>query len=523
MAVASNNIVLNGLVYCHDSANGKSFVGGPVTNVLPSPNINGYPTFGNSWGTYNTNQYNGSSYFSIGTVSSVSGNVVTMSAAHPLRSFDVVRAQTSGGGVTAGTDYIVQVPSSTTFVLYPYNGSQDGSQGYINPSTGWHKVYDSIASGSSVSVSASGFPTMWWGAPHLPNSGLVKEIIPNGFNGIVGQKPTDCIRCHWDRLDGVTDGMAYSVDAPVVVGNPYTVSFWTRAATPNAVGNYLSYQIYNYGGATPTGFSFNAVIGPYNTWTRQSMTFTPTVTGNTLCISYWFPNTGPMKVDIANIQFEAGSIANNFAPGTRSNTQALLDLTNKNTITANSLTYSSTGTFSFGGSDYCTVGSIPGSFSSFTVCVWFNSSSVSNYRNPIDCNYSSYPSVTGNVGPRLEQNSSGQLVWTVSGNTTNNSVADNFNVVSSGLSANTWYYACITWTSGSANTYLNGNPVTVGATTPSGFVGTFGSVVIGKGFSLGGTERSFIGQVPVVQIYNRALSATEISQNFNALRKRFGV
>jgi Concanavalin A-like lectin/glucanases superfamily len=188
----------------------------------------------------------------------------------------------------------------------------------------------------------------------------------------------------------------------------------------------------------------------------------------------------------------------------------------------NGLTYDGSG-YVFNGSNYATVGAISGSFSSFTVSVWFNSTSVSNYRNPIDCNYSSYPGVTGNVGPRLEQNSSGNLVWVVSGSTTNNSVADNFTVQSSGLSANTWYNAVITWTSGSANTYLNGVPVTVNASTPNGFTGTFNSIVVGKGFSLGGTERSFIGSIGAVQIYNRVLSANEVLQNFTALRGRYGI
>jgi hypothetical protein len=80
----------------------KSWRGAPVTNLLPNPTINSVPTTGNGWGTYNTNQYGSGAYFSIGTVSSISSNIVTMTAAHSLRSYDVMQPQSSGGGVTGG-------------------------------------------------------------------------------------------------------------------------------------------------------------------------------------------------------------------------------------------------------------------------------------------------------------------------------------------------------------------------------------------------------------------------------------
>jgi hypothetical protein len=508
----SPKMVTDGLVFCYDMPNGKSFVGGPVTNTLPNPSVNGLPTFGNGWGTYNTNQYNGNTYFSIGSISSVSSNIITTSGNHPLRSYDVVTPQTSGGGLSAGTNYLVKKLSNTTFSLHPYNGSQDGSQGYINPATGNHKVYDDFANDIRVSVNASSFPTMWWGPPHLPNSALVKEIIPNGFNGIVGRMPTDCIRLHFNRTD-TTDGMAYGSDAAVTAGVQHTVSFWTRSVTSSAVGQYLSYQIYNYGATTPTGYSFNAVLGPVGEWTKQQMTFTP---NNPLAISYWFPSTGSFKCDVSNIQFEVGTVANNFAPGTRSNTQSIVDLTNNNPITATSLTYASNGSFSFNGSsNYMSLSGdvVFKTTGGHTVENWFKLDSVvsGNLYNFIGASSIDYHSWYWTVyQSRL-------AVW--------DKVLGGWYYGGTVIQPNVWYQAAmVTNDAGtSIQFYLNG--INDGGTVANASFAASGSGLkigfLGRGDAPNG--RYMHGLMPITKVYNRALTATEIQQNFNALRNRYGI
>jgi len=83
-----------GLFFAYDVADTKnSFLGEPTTNLIGTYNsnvANSYPSYGNDWGTYNTNQYNNNTYFSIGTISSVASNIVTTSGNHPLRTYDVV-------------------------------------------------------------------------------------------------------------------------------------------------------------------------------------------------------------------------------------------------------------------------------------------------------------------------------------------------------------------------------------------------------------------------------------------------
>lgn len=516
----SPKIITDGLVMYYDMPNGKSFVGAPVTNTLDNPSINGYPTYGNGWGTYNTNQYNNNTYFSIGTIASISSNIVTTTTAHPLFSYSVVTPQSSGGGLTAGTNYLIKKLSSTTFTIHAYNGSQDGSQGYINPTTGTHKVFDDFANDVKVAVSASGFPTMWWGPPHLPNSCLVKEIIPAGFTGIPGRAATDCIRLHYIQPDGIADGMAYGPNGAVVAGQPYTMSFWTRSVTPNAVGSGGYYQIYNHGVVGPTTYGLGFTLGALGVWTKQVLNFTPI---NPYCISYWFPNQGNMKYDIADIQFEVGSIANNFVAGTRSTTEVIKDLTGNTTLTANSLTYASDGTFSFNGSsDYITAPSTGLAVTSWTqpwtLGVWMYVPASATWSNGTNqSHFVSKGNTSGSWG----------LIRGSNNNTIHAAIRTDAAVYQTGgsITRDAWYNVVGTWDGiSSVKTYINGVLAdSATAVTLSGVPDTQ-DLIIGQGSIFTGSAGIYYtGKLPSVVGYNRALSAAEVKQNFTALRGRYGI
>ena len=516
----SPSVVTNGLVMYYDMSNTqKSWRGAPVTNLLPNPTINSVPTTGNGWGTYNTNQYNGATYFSIGSISSVSSNIVTTSGNHPLRSYDVVTPQSTGGGVTAGTNYLVKKLSATTFSLHTWNSSQDGSQGYINPATGTHKVYDDFANDVRISINSSSFPTMWWGPPHLPNSGLVKEVRTNGCS-IPGIPTTDCLRLYHTRPDNVTDGMAYSVDANVTASVAHTVSFWTKTVNAAAVGQYISYQIYNYGATTPTGYSFNAVFGPVGVWTKHSMTFTP---NNPLAISYFFPSSGNIIYDLAHIQFETGSVANAWTDSSRSTTQALLDLTGKNTLTVSNLSYSSdnNNSFSFNGAN-SSINLGPSNrllpLPSHTLEAWIKSPGLGSGMGT--------SSVFGITYGIIVQISANGNVGYYAYNTDSGSAVVLFDVNTSGVNLfnNAWHHIVCTRTSATAAIYING---VLTATGGGGGSWTGNNIWSAMDGLIGNNPNNIYywanGSISVAKIYNRALSATEIQQNFNAVRGRYGI
>lgn len=84
------------------------------------------------------------------------------------------------------------------------------------------------------------------------------------------------------------------------------------------------------------------------------------------------------------------------------------------------------------------------------------------------------------------------------------------------LSIGNWYMGTMTFDDTTLRLYLNG--VQVGSTT-SGGPSTLNStqpLTIGRRY-----DNPFAGRIPIVAIYNRALTASEVLQNYNAHKKRF--
>ena len=494
------NLVKTGLVFGYDIGNHRYYPGEPTTNLLPSASTNAIPKTGNAWGTYNTNQYNGATYFSVGTISSVTNNIVTTAGTHPLRSFDVVTPQTTGGGVTAGVNYLIKKLSSTTFSIHSYNGSQDGSQGYTNPSTGMFKVYDDYANDTRVSINSSSFPNMWWGPPHLPNSGLVKEVITNGFTNPLNSFTSDCIRQHVHRSDGVADHMAYGVDASFTPNSPVYASFWAKSVDENAVGKSINFYHYTYGIQAANGYSINAVLGSVGAWIRYGYTFT---SPNNTAISYWFNPGGPYKYDIANIQIEQKNHPTTFTTSSRSNTTSLLDKKRTSTLNVSNVSFDSNGDVIFDGTnDYIETNSnsILTGTQDFTIESVYNMTTQTGGL------------IFGNYGPSYTSNTvwfSGQY-----GLYLNSSHYAPGAPISNGR-----YHMVVTRQSGQIKLYLNNSLVHTGTNNTS--------ISNNQNFRIGadvnGAPEPFGGNIYTVRVYNRGITALEVDQNYKAYRRRFNL
>ena len=87
------------------------------------------------------------------------------------------------------------------------------------------------------------------------------------------------------------------------------------------------------------------------------------------------------------------------------------------------------------------------------------------------------------------------------------------------VSRNTWNSFTSVWNNSTSSVYQWTNNVkTIGSSTV-GNASTGTGILVGQ--ESGG--RQFAGGIALMRVYNRALSDTEVKQNFNALRGRFGI
>lgn len=499
----SPKIVTDGLVTYFDMSNPKSFKGSQMTNLLVGDN-NGYPTTGNVWEVYNINQYNNGNYFSIGIVSNITDNLVTVTNAHPLRTYDVVRPQNSGGGLTAGVNYQVRKWSSTTFTLHAYNSSQDGSQGL--------SVLSNVLNDVRVPINSTDFPTMWWGAPHLPNSAIVKEVIPQGFSHQA--RIHDCLRIHWFRPDGVKDGMAYGIFPPVLINNVYSVTYYYRAATPSAVGAVVMLQ--HYVGGTSFGNDYFTLS---KEWKKFHHTFTAPQTGG--LYYYWFYNSGggsvPISWDISEITCYAGSTVSEYTSSDtpRASTQTLKDLMGNIVPDTGLCAYDGAGKITFNSNvdNAIRIGTgttiFPYIPTAFTLESWIYSTGEGTraYDGIWGLTYGVRVALTGNnISFGIDDAVSSVAYLYTSG--------INFN--------NVWRHVVCTCAGTTMKIYVDGILRTSRACVWAGTTRwPTNTCCIGR--DMNDVGLNFSGKIDVAKIYNRELSDHEIKQNFNALRGRYGI
>lgn len=523
---ANLGVVKKNLQLYYNREFSKSFRGEATTNLYSSVGggaLNTYPSAGNSWGTYRDSLYNGGAFASIGTIASVSGNVVTVSSPtayfNGFATFDVIRPQTSGGGLTANTDYYFKRLSSTTFTLHQYDSTDNASK---TP----EQILTYINSDTRIAVNATSFPTVWWGAPHLPNVALIKTAITNGF--AFDNRLHDCLRLNWFRNDR-TDGMAYGVQ-PAYIGNTqYTFSCYVRASSQNAIGGQIYFNVYFSGNAT----SINGFYSPTLTsnWQKWTQTFTTSATGGVL-ITYIYPalNSYPGTVDIAELQVEQKTYASEFTPTSRSaNTVAggggLLDLSGNNVnADLTNVAFDSAGYyFTTAGSNYINTGitTLP-SNTQLTIDVWtkptsttqaktlvskWGSSGQSNFCFLLFLNFFAQGNIYFLVGDSAGTNYSTHSIP----HNLSTSAYSNFTVVyDNGLVS--WYRNGVF-----IQTDTNGNKPLKSVTT---------AITIGADYDGGNPDtltRNYDGTIPNVRLYSRPLTAAEVLQNFNATRKTYGV
>jgi hypothetical protein len=201
---------------------------------------------------------------------------------------------------------------------------------------------------------------------------------------------------------------------------------------------------------------------------------------------------------------------------------------NNGTLT-NGPTYNSAngGSLVFDGvDDYVSTNYTQTSVTGYTIDVWFKSTDT-GIQNTFVQNRGTGAgkSITMGLGPPLSGN--GQIFIAVDTDTIITQIATN-NTYNNG----NWYHAVGvfnqpsgTITTSSFSIYVNG--VAVSTRTTDQQQSSTTSPATGLGGTLIGYHQAwntyFLGSLASVKIYNRVLSAAEISQNYNALKGRFGL
>ena len=143
-----------------------------------------------------------------------------------------------------------------------------------------------------------------------------------------------------------------------------------------------------------------------------------------------------------------------------------------------------------------------------TLECWFNADTGSVLRSLINHSGFNYFNLMrdSNNKIRLEYKSTSQ----------NNTQLFSTSTISTG----SWYHVVGVVNSTGARIYINGE-LDASNSTPQN-LGTVSSTLYIGGYSSGSTYR-FDGKIAVAKRYDKPLTATEVAQNFNALRGRFGI
>lgn len=274
-----------------------------------------------------------------------------------------------------------------------------------------------------------------------------------------------------------------------VTKNNNSISIWHNGINQGSTSAFM-----------PTGFNTAAYIGTYNGSTGENLN--GKIYGYRIVIGspvYTENFTPPIRVEnISGIQL---LIAQNG--GFINNSQSAI------TVTPSGNTYiESDDAMKFDGTnDYVSFGGVaPNISSSITMLTWI-------YR------ISGNGMVISNSTQYGLFSSGSCWYWSV---TTNAWVSYASTVTTS---TNSWCQLGVTYTPGSSTApifYINSIANTVGATTMPFNAGGSGDLKIGE-YSVHNPYAPFNGKIGSSMIYNRALSATEIQQNFAATRGRYNI
>lgn len=227
---------------------------------------------------------------------------------------------------------------------------------------------------------------------------------------------------------------------------------------------------------------------------------------------YW---AGPFREDQNYTNFVSG-----YTTDTRGAGSGALNLVGNTTLNGtltNNPTYNTTngGTFSFNGTNqYITIqNSTTLDTQTPTVEVWVQTNALSQYgfwfeKGEVNTQYSLFQEA-------------GNIIWrqNIGG------VTNLITTTSTYMNTSSWYQVVGTYTSGTRRLYINGTLVNSDAQAGTISTNAGGMSIGAYGGYAGANGRGYYysGSLAICRVYNRALTAAEVAQNFNAHRGRYGI
>lgn len=424
-------------------------------------------------------------------------------------------SQSYGGKPTS--NYAWKQSSVPQATYTAYSATSSGTWNDKHP----HAIRATNEAGSDITGYVNTGVTDWTNKYHA-----VWEFDPDLGKPVVVQNDVDG---SWKAKSWNT-GYTYT-SMGLTNGDTYTISWlqWT-----DDIAKTVAAGLYGTNTSGTNGFhdgqSHNKGATAYNTkpytWQRLYATFTVAPTNNTgttrSCYMYGhYIKRG--KIKIANVQIEPGGpstfiTGSSLANATRSTTGVLTDWTGNSTITANGGSYGSDGMLSLTGptTDYLSISnsalSTQASSGIWTIDIWLNRSSAQ-----------------ATIDSFLQTGSGNNFLWYYR-NTNNVMQFENTSATSvSGftITNNEWFNFTATGSGGSVSVYKNAQLIGTMSNTTTFTIASSIGIIMGQemdanngGFDPG---QSWKGKIGSTKFYDRVLTTSEIEQNFNALRGRYGV
>jgi hypothetical protein len=336
-------------------------------------------------------------------------------------------------------------------------------------------------------------------------SGPVDTTVNNEYNRPITAK-------RYTITQAINTARAAIFPIGLTAGVSFTFSFkWKYNGTTTASpGISVSAAKGNpEGGANNNSFTSQTTntVSIGNGWYLSTYTFVFSSVPTGKCILTFGINTGSTAgfvgetFDVYEAQFEIKDHKTPYVLGTRSVTQGLIDLTRNETINLSSVSFDSNAQMSFDGTDdFIDTNFSPTSINNPTIeAVVYRNTATGRYeaiiQNNLDSDDALYVYPSGVLG-----------FWPCS---------------PSSLTVPTgqWSYVAVSY-NGTTLTYCVNGTIQVVTTTCADIM-DWDFLRIGAAGS--GDGERWIGKIAIAKVYNRALTSSELYQNYNAIKTRFGI